>query len=357
MELLAGGNAALVSNCVRLMANTVNQAKWVLIRQHAKDKAMASEVVDGKSLSGDVIIMGTPDGGLCADIDLLKVKPEIEKLSLVLISNSNSPLRDVISLTVQDGRHDSHQIQDAKQSRLESLLIVTELYRHKSGWKVKHIGAGFNDVTKAMRDHFGIQSGSQGNNNASVVVRQVSSPAPATVAHQQIYVDPIPVPWMEEGSPLRRTVMGILDGVRKFANMGRSELATQVGRIKNRVFMEGTVAICTYVAMASNGAGSTEKNKMLSFIQRSEELKVYNTSEVIEYFNKLVSNYEFDREVGKGEAMKVIMALKDKRDEAQLALRVGISVAKSDGDFDNDEQTAVKTICHNLGFKESDFDL
>ncbi|CDL86843.1 tellurite resistance TerB family protein [Xenorhabdus cabanillasii] len=151
--------------------------------------------------------------------------------------------------------------------------------------------------------------------------------------------------------------MSFLNKIKSALNAGREELANQVGRFKNRKFMEGTVAVCAHVAMASNGVSSEEKQKMVGFIKNSPELKVFDTTEIIEFFNKLVSSYEFDADIGKGEAMKYIMALKQQPEAAQLALRVGIAVAKSDGDFDNDEKNAAREICTSLGFAPADFEL
>ena len=66
---------------------------------------------------------------------------------------------------------------------------------------------------------------------------------------------------------------------------------------------------------------SEEKQKMIGFLRSSEELKVFDTAEVIEFFNKLVTSFDFDLEIGKGETMKYILALKDQPEAAQLALR------------------------------------
>ncbi|MCC8381234.1 MULTISPECIES: tellurite resistance TerB family protein [unclassified Xenorhabdus] len=151
--------------------------------------------------------------------------------------------------------------------------------------------------------------------------------------------------------------MSFLNKIKSAFSAGREELTNQVGRFKNKKFMEGTVAVCAHVAMASNGVSSEEKQKMVGFIKSSPELKVFDTTEIINFFNKLVSSYEFDADIGKGEAMKYIMALKQQPEAAQLALRVGIAVAKSDGDFDNDEKNAAREICTALGFVPADFDL
>ncbi|MCG3884457.1 tellurite resistance TerB family protein [Photobacterium leiognathi] len=151
--------------------------------------------------------------------------------------------------------------------------------------------------------------------------------------------------------------MSFLNKIKGAVLSGAEDLATGVAKFKNRKFMEGTVAVCAVVSMASNGASSDEKQKMIGFIKQSEELSVFDVDEVIKFFNKLVDGFAFDTDIGKGEAMKYIVQLKDKPDAAQLALRVGIAVAKSDGDFDAQEQEAAREICTALGFKPADYQL
>ena len=147
--------------------------------------------------------------------------------------------------------------------------------------------------------------------------------------------------------------MSFFNKLKEGFNSGRAELTKQVSRFKNKKFMQGTGAVCARIAIASD----EEKQKMLGFLKASEELKVFDTSEVIEFFNKLISSFEFDTEVGKGETMKYILAMKDQPEAAQVAIRVGIAVAKSDGDFDNDEKEAVRAIAVALGFEPAEFDL
>ncbi len=151
--------------------------------------------------------------------------------------------------------------------------------------------------------------------------------------------------------------MSFFDKVKGAFNSGRDELTKQVGRFKNKKFMQGTVAVCARIAVSSNGVSSEEKQKMIGFLQASPELKVFETNEVIAFFNELVTSFSFDYEIGKGETMKYILALKSQPEAAQLAVRVGIAVAKSDGDFDQDEQTAVREIALALGFTPAEFGL
>ncbi|MBK0002619.1 tellurite resistance TerB family protein [Erwinia sp. S38] len=151
--------------------------------------------------------------------------------------------------------------------------------------------------------------------------------------------------------------MGFFDKVKGAFNTSRDELTRQVSRFKNKKFMQGTVAVCARIAVASDGVSAEEKQKMIGFLRASDELKVFDTTEVIEFFNKLVTSFDFDIEIGKGETMKYILALKDLPEAAQLALRVGIAVAKSDGNFDQDEQRAVREIAIALGFEPAEFGL
>ncbi|WP_447881679.1 tellurite resistance TerB family protein [Serratia fonticola] len=151
--------------------------------------------------------------------------------------------------------------------------------------------------------------------------------------------------------------MSFFNKVKGAFNASRDELTKQVGRFKNKKFMQGTVAVCARISVASGGVSSEEKQKMIGFLQASDELKVFETTEVIEFFNKLSASFEFDVEIGKGETMKYILALKDQPEAAQLAIRVGIAVAKSDGDFDQDEQKAVREIVAALGFDAAEFGL
>ncbi|MEM6159607.1 tellurite resistance TerB family protein [Erwinia sp. P6884] len=151
--------------------------------------------------------------------------------------------------------------------------------------------------------------------------------------------------------------MSFFNKVMGAVKSGREELSKQVGRFKNRTFLEGTIAVCARIAIASNGVSAEEKQKMIGFLRNSPELSVFDNEEVIAVFEKMVKSYDFDFEIGKGETMKYILALKNKPEQAQLAVRVGIAIAKSDGDFDDNEKKSVREIIAALGLQAQDFDL
>lgn len=50
--------------------------------------------------------------------------------------------------------------------------------------------------------------------------------------------------------------MSFFNKVKDALNTGRAELTKQVGRFKNKKFMQGTVAVCARIAIASDGVSS-----------------------------------------------------------------------------------------------------
>ncbi|QLQ32284.1 MAG: tellurite resistance TerB family protein [Candidatus Thiothrix singaporensis] len=151
--------------------------------------------------------------------------------------------------------------------------------------------------------------------------------------------------------------MSFFDTLKQKAGEARAKLATEVGKFRNREFMEACVAGCALVAAADGNIDSSEKQKMMKFIQQSDELKVFETKDVIAFFNKIAENFEFDHEIGKAEALKVIGKLRSKPDAARLMVRVCIAIGSADGSFDDQEKQMVREICRDLGVPTEDFGL
>lgn len=137
----------------------------------------------------------------------------------------------------------------------------------------------------------------------------------------------------------------------------RTRMTEEISKYKNREFMEAVVAGCALVAAADGDISASEKQKMIGFIQNSDELKVFDITLVIETFNKSCAKFEFDAAIGKAEALKLVGKLRGKTDAARLLVRVCCAVGNADGRFDSDEQAACRAICTELGLSPSDFDL
>ena len=151
--------------------------------------------------------------------------------------------------------------------------------------------------------------------------------------------------------------MSFFDTLKQKAGEARNKLATEVGKFKNREFMEACVAGCGLVAAADGSIDSSEKQKMMKFIQQSEELKVFDAKDVITVFNKVTESFEFDNEIGKAEALKIIGKLRSKPDAARLMVRVCCAIGSADGDFDEKEKQVIREMCRDLDIPAEDFGL
>jgi tellurite resistance protein TerB len=137
----------------------------------------------------------------------------------------------------------------------------------------------------------------------------------------------------------------------------KSTLSDQVKKFKNRDFMDAVVAGCALVAAADGQIESSEKQKMAGYINRSEELKIFNMNEVIDRFNHFVSGFEFDHGVGKMEALKAIGKLKNNPEAARVLISVCCAIGAADGFFDEKEKNVVREICQAVNLNPNDYQI
>ena len=149
----------------------------------------------------------------------------------------------------------------------------------------------------------------------------------------------------------------MLDWLKQNAEQARSKLAAEASKFKNRTFMEAVVSGCALVAAADGSIDSSEKQKMAGFIERADELKHFEMRQVIEVFQKVASDFEFDHTIGKASALKAISKIKGNQDQARLLVRVICAIGAADGDFDAQERAVAAEIARELGLNPADFDI
>lgn len=149
----------------------------------------------------------------------------------------------------------------------------------------------------------------------------------------------------------------MLNWLKSTSENARDKLAAEASKFKNRTFMEAVVAGCALVAAADGTVCSDEKQKMAGYIRSADELKHFDMKQVIESFDKIISQFDFDATIGKGEALKVVGRVRGNNEQARMLVRVTCAIGAADGDFDPDEQAVVREICKELGLDPADFDL
>lgn len=145
--------------------------------------------------------------------------------------------------------------------------------------------------------------------------------------------------------------------VMKFLADARAKLALEVSKFKNETFLQAVCAACAKIAVADGTIDPVEKQKMMGFMQHSDELKVFDFDKITAAFGDVAKKFEFDIGIGNAEALKIIGRVKDKPEQARMVVRVAIAIGSSDGNFDEHEQRAVREICTELGLDPADFDL
>ncbi len=148
-----------------------------------------------------------------------------------------------------------------------------------------------------------------------------------------------------------------MSSFQSWLNKTKTGLQDQVSRFKNKDFMDAIVAGCAVVAVADGTIDSAEKQKMAGYIGRTEQLKVFNMSEVIDRFNHFAGNMEFDVMVGKQEALRTIAKFKSKPEVGRVIVGVCCAIGAADGDFDELEKAAVRDICNVLNLQPGEFGL
>ncbi len=128
-----------------------------------------------------------------------------------------------------------------------------------------------------------------------------------------------------------------------------NELKTEALKFKNKDFLNA--------AMAGSAISSTEKQKMIKFIESNDALSIFTTSDVIKAFQDFVGQLEFDKDIGEAKAYQAIGKMKSNTEASRLLVRMIISIASSDGDFDDDEKKIAVKIAKELGINPSEFEL
>lgn len=141
----------------------------------------------------------------------------------------------------------------------------------------------------------------------------------------------------------------------EWANQQKNKAMELFQKYKSQDVLEAVVAACALVGTADGRLDQTERQKMIEFVNQSEELRVFDTNKVIQQFNVYVQKMERDPIIGRAEAFKALGRVRTKPEIARLVARYCIAIGYADGHFDQNEQKAVADICYELGLNPNEF--
>ncbi len=136
-----------------------------------------------------------------------------------------------------------------------------------------------------------------------------------------------------------------------------SELKTEALKFKNKEFLNAAMAGAALISLADGSISSEEKQKMIRFIENHDALSIFTTSEVIAAFQEFVGQIEFDKDIGDAKAYAALGKLNSNIEASRLVMRMIISIAAADGDFDADEQRIAVKVATELKLDPAEFDL
>jgi stress response protein SCP2/tellurite resistance protein len=141
----------------------------------------------------------------------------------------------------------------------------------------------------------------------------------------------------------------------EWANQSKRKAQEIFKKYKSQDVLEAVVAACALVSMADGYLDATERQKMIEFVNSSEELRVFDSNKVIQRFNYFVSKIEVDRMIGRAEAFRALGKIRSKPEIARLVARYCIAIGYADGNFDHNEMQMVSDICRELGLNPGEF--
>jgi stress response protein SCP2/tellurite resistance protein len=141
----------------------------------------------------------------------------------------------------------------------------------------------------------------------------------------------------------------------EWANNQKRKAQDLFTRFKSQDVLDAVVAACALVSMADGHLDASERQKMLEFVNQSEELRVFDSQKVMQKFNLFVSRIESDPTIGRAEAFRALGKIRNKPEIARLVARYCIAIGFADGHFDQQEQQTVADICRELGLNPAEF--
>ena len=135
----------------------------------------------------------------------------------------------------------------------------------------------------------------------------------------------------------------------------REDAENTFAQLTTKDEFQRVVAVAAWIMYADGTVSAAEKEKLgdllrMKFPQFEGKMKM----DVISHVFSLV---DFDFDFGKGDLKAMIVVAKGDDKESDLLVRVGILIGSTDGNFDDNEQSAVREVIQLLGLSAAQYGL
>ncbi|WP_162937361.1 tellurite resistance TerB family protein [Indioceanicola profundi] len=148
-----------------------------------------------------------------------------------------------------------------------------------------------------------------------------------------------------------------LSWIRDSFDSVKTEILRQFKRNETEQLFKAVVAGCAMVAYADGRFSPAEKKEMLELIGRTKEIDAFNTHDALIEFERISDLYYFDYVDGEAHAMRHLVRLRGRGENATVVAKACAVIGSSDGNFDADEKAALRRICRLMDISPEELDV
>ena len=126
-------------------------------------------------------------------------------------------------------------------------------------------------------------------------------------------------------------------------------LQLQGERLRNKKFLEASMAASALVATADGEVSFSERAAVDSVLASVQALQVFDVHDAVDLFSDFVTAIQEDPESGMSRALGAVTAVADDSEAADLVVRIGCAISRADGKLTEKEKTQVAEIATSLG--------
>ncbi len=137
----------------------------------------------------------------------------------------------------------------------------------------------------------------------------------------------------------------------------KAALAREYERLRNRSFLEATMAASALVAMADGEVKFSELSALDDLLENVRELQVYDPHVAVDLCRSYVEAIAANVEAGKAKALKAVGRIAGDEEASRLVVQMCLVISRSDGEFSENEADAMRDLCAALWLDPGDVGL
>ena len=129
----------------------------------------------------------------------------------------------------------------------------------------------------------------------------------------------------------------------------RETLRNSLSRMKNRQFLDATMAATALVATADGEVTFSELSALDSVLESIQDLQIYDPHVAVDIYRDFADAIADNPEQGRATAMAAASKIVGDHDAAELVIRVAVAISKADGELSSQESGVIHELCDLLG--------